>query len=156
MRAATTTPAWLGADLAASTDWIRPVSDAAVAECDAALDGLRRRGVKWPDFGREDFPLPTFARELDAVLDELENGRGLELATEGRQRKVLTSEVRPREPAPAHLGQRGVALRDGRRGHGPDPVGRRGQIRSDPRGRRRGGAHHATAAAFLKSLSVKP
>jgi len=77
---ATTAPAaWLGDDLAAATDWIRPVSAAAIAECDAALAGLRRRRLTWPDFGREDFPLPTFARELLGVLDELENGRGVVL-----------------------------------------------------------------------------
>ena len=77
---ATTAPAaWLGPDLAAATDWIRPVSAAAIAECDAALAGLRRRRLTWPDFGREDFPLPTFARELAGVLDELENGRGVVL-----------------------------------------------------------------------------
>lgn len=79
MRAATTSPAWLGSDLAASTDWIRPVPAAAIAECEAALAGLRRRGLSWPGFGRDDFPLPTFAGELDAVLDELENGRGVVL-----------------------------------------------------------------------------
>jgi hypothetical protein len=65
--------------MAGSTDWIRPVSAAAITECDAALTGLARRGLTWPSFGREDFPLPTFARELDAVLDELEHGRGVVL-----------------------------------------------------------------------------
>jgi Taurine catabolism dioxygenase TauD, TfdA family len=79
MRAAATSPQWVGSDLAATTDWIRPVSAAAVAECEAALGSLRRRGLSWPNFGREDFPLPGFARELDSVLEELENGRGLVL-----------------------------------------------------------------------------
>ena len=79
MRAATTSPAWLGTDLTASTDWIRPVAPSAIEECDAALAGLRRRRLSWPAFGREDFPLPTFGRELEAVLDELENGRGVVL-----------------------------------------------------------------------------
>jgi Taurine catabolism dioxygenase TauD, TfdA family len=79
MRAAATSPAWLGSDLAASTDWIRPVPAAAIAECEAALAGLRRRGLSWPGFSRDDFPLSTFARELDAVLEELENGRGVVL-----------------------------------------------------------------------------
>src|SRR5205809_957275 len=54
----------------------RRVSPTAIAEIDAALRGLQRRGLAWPKFGREDFPLPTFSRELAAVLDELENGRG--------------------------------------------------------------------------------
>ena len=79
MLATAMSPGWVRSDLAATTDWIRPVSTTAIAECDAALRGLRRRGLTWPDFGREDFPLPTFARELEAVLAELENGRGLVL-----------------------------------------------------------------------------
>jgi len=79
MRAAAASPAWVASDLAASADWIRPVSTAAVAECDAALAEVRRRRLAWPDFGREDFPLPTFGGELEGVLDELENGRGLVL-----------------------------------------------------------------------------
>ena len=78
-RAGATSPAWVGADLAASADWIRPVSAAAAAECEAALAAVRGRGLAWPNFGREDFPLPGFGRELDGVLDELENGRGLVL-----------------------------------------------------------------------------
>jgi len=78
-RAGATSPAWVGADLAASADWIWPVSAAAAAECEAALAAVRSRGLAWPNFGREDFPLPGFGRELDGVLDELENGRGLVL-----------------------------------------------------------------------------
>jgi len=71
--------AWLGADMAKSTEWIRPVPPPALAEMDAALDGLRRRGLDWPRFGRDDFPLPTFSHELSAVLEELEHGRGFVL-----------------------------------------------------------------------------
>ena len=68
--------AWLGRDMAESTEWIVSVPPRAVAEMDAALRELQRRGLAWPRFGREDFPLPTFSRDLSAVLDELENGRG--------------------------------------------------------------------------------
>ena len=71
--------AWLGRDMAASTEWIRPFSPQAIDEIDAALRGVQRRGLKWPKFGRDDFPLPTFSREITAVLDELENGRGFVL-----------------------------------------------------------------------------
>jgi len=62
--------------MAESTEWIVSVPPRAVAEMDAALRELQRRGLAWPRFGREDFPLPTFSRDLAAVLDELENGRG--------------------------------------------------------------------------------
>ena len=71
--------AWLGRDMAKSTEWIRPFSLEAVAEIDAALQGLRRRGLTWPKFGRDDFPLSTFARDLERALDDLENGRGFVL-----------------------------------------------------------------------------
>jgi hypothetical protein len=71
--------AWLGADLARSTEWIRHIPARAVDEIDAALRSVQRRGLAWPKFGREEFPLPTFSRALGDVLDELENGRGFVL-----------------------------------------------------------------------------
>ena len=71
--------AWLGRDMASSTAWIHRVSATAIDEMDAALRNVQRRGLAWPKFGREDFPLPTFSRDLAAILDELENGRGFVL-----------------------------------------------------------------------------
>jgi hypothetical protein len=71
--------AWLGGAMTRSTDWISFVPPRAVAEMDAALRSLGRRGLAWPNFGRDDFPLPTFSRDLSAVLDELEHGRGFAL-----------------------------------------------------------------------------
>lgn len=71
--------AWHGKDLAARTDWIRPITPAVAAELDAALEGLERRGLRWPDFGPADFPLPTFAGELAAIRQALEHGPGIVL-----------------------------------------------------------------------------
>src|SRR5574342_1393963 len=71
--------AWRGADMARATEWIRAVSTPAAAELDAALRGLERRGLAWPRFGCDDFPLPTFSRELGSALEELEHGRGFVL-----------------------------------------------------------------------------
>ena len=68
--------AWRGRDMASSTEWIRPVPAAALPELDTALAALRRRGLTWPGFTRDEFPLPTFTRELATALDELERGRG--------------------------------------------------------------------------------
>jgi hypothetical protein len=71
--------AWQGADMARSTAWIRPVPAPAIEELDAAMRGLALRGLAWPRFDRDDFPLPTFSCDLAAVLDELEHGRGFVL-----------------------------------------------------------------------------
>ena len=71
--------AWHGRDLAQSTDWIRPISAAAVAELDAALAAVKARGLAWRDIRRDDFPLRGFAAELAAVGHELEHGRGVVL-----------------------------------------------------------------------------
>jgi hypothetical protein len=70
---------WNAAELSRSTDWIRPLPPSAVGELDAALRHVRARGLAWPDFGRDDFPLPTFGAALLDVLDDLEHGRGLVL-----------------------------------------------------------------------------
>jgi hypothetical protein len=71
--------AWHGADLAASSDWIRPLSAAAIDELDAALRAVKARGLAWRDITRDDFPLAGFRAELAAVSDELEHGRGIVL-----------------------------------------------------------------------------
>jgi len=68
--------AWRGREMASSIEWIRTVPAAALPELDAALAALRCRGLTWPGFTRDDFPLPTFTRQLAAALDELERGRG--------------------------------------------------------------------------------
>jgi hypothetical protein len=70
---------WHGRDLARSTDWVRPISSAAVAELEAALARVKARGLAWRDLRREDFPLAGFAAELAAVAHELEHGRGVVL-----------------------------------------------------------------------------
>jgi hypothetical protein len=46
--------AWLGHEMARSTDWIVPVPPQAVEEMDMALRGLARRGLSWPRFGRDE------------------------------------------------------------------------------------------------------
>src|SRR3984893_15551535 len=71
--------AWLGRAMERSTEWIRPLSARAIIELDAAVDGLKQRGLAWPHFGRTDVPLPTFSRDLSSVLHELEDGRGFVL-----------------------------------------------------------------------------
>jgi hypothetical protein len=70
---------WQGRNLARSTDWIRPLSPAAVAEIDAALRDVQRRGLRWPEIRKQDFPLPGVSAELAQINRDLEWGRGLTL-----------------------------------------------------------------------------
>jgi Taurine catabolism dioxygenase TauD, TfdA family len=71
--------AWRGADLEASSDWIRTITPGEVDEIDGALRAVQRRGLGWRDVRREDFPIPRFAAALASVREELENGRGVVL-----------------------------------------------------------------------------
>jgi hypothetical protein len=69
--------AWTGAELARDPSWVFRLDGAAVAEIDAALAGIRARGLPLPRIRAGDFPLPTLRPLLDAVSQELEEGRGL-------------------------------------------------------------------------------
>ncbi|MEX2220216.1 MAG: TauD/TfdA family dioxygenase [Candidatus Rokuibacteriota bacterium] len=70
---------WHGQELARSTDWIRPLSSAALDEIDAALRAVQARGLRWRDIRKKDFPLPGVSAELAQVNRDLEWGRGLAL-----------------------------------------------------------------------------
>jgi hypothetical protein len=69
--------AWKGADLQHRTDWIRPFTPSELKEIDAAVQGVKRRGLDWVDVTREDFPLPAFSAVLGDIARELETGRGM-------------------------------------------------------------------------------
>jgi hypothetical protein len=70
---------WHGRDMAASRRWIRALAPETVAEIDAALRGVRRRGIAWHAVAREDFPLPRTQALLDGIRAELEDGGGMVL-----------------------------------------------------------------------------
>src|SRR5262245_35044892 len=69
--------AWKGDDLQHRTDWIRPFRPGELKELDAALQRVKKRRLAWVDVGREDFPIPQFARELEKIAQQLETGRGM-------------------------------------------------------------------------------
>jgi hypothetical protein len=70
--------AWIGLQIQNDTSWIYRVDGNAIAEFDTALARARRAGVHIP-FGKDVFPLPHFAAEVDRILDEIENGPGFML-----------------------------------------------------------------------------
>ncbi len=71
--------AWTSAELAADDGWIYPLSDTEIGEIEAAVAGVGEKGLKVFEFGADDFPLPSLGAKLDAVIEQLENGRGCAL-----------------------------------------------------------------------------
>ena len=71
--------AWHGREMAGSRRWTRRLAPDALAEIDAALRTVRRRGLAWHALAREDFPLPRTQSLLADIRDELENGSGMVL-----------------------------------------------------------------------------
>ena len=86
--------AWRGEDLARTTDWIRPITNAEVEEVDAALRAVQRRGLDWPRMTRDDFQIPRFARSLPEVSRDLEDGRGLVLLRQLPVERYTEAELR--------------------------------------------------------------
>src|ERR1044071_5826906 len=72
------TPAWFGRDLQDDPSWILRFDADAIAEIDAALSQVKRTTARIP-YPAEAFPLPRLKRTLDAVRDEVLNGRGFVL-----------------------------------------------------------------------------
>jgi hypothetical protein len=71
--------AWYGPDLAKSTDWIAPLSEAEVAEVESATRNLARSSIDLTSITRDDFPLPSLGFHLQSLLGEVLNGRGFVL-----------------------------------------------------------------------------
>jgi TfdA family taurine catabolism dioxygenase TauD len=72
---------WTGDELAEAQDWRFRLTPAMLAEIDAALAALKRRGIGWEAMRREDFPLSQTANLLADISRTLEEGRGLAKVT---------------------------------------------------------------------------
>ena len=58
---------WLGSDIVHSRRWIRDLPPGAAAEIDAALQGVKRRGLEWSSITKADFPLPSLGPLFDDI-----------------------------------------------------------------------------------------
>jgi len=68
--------AWAGKDIQSETGWIHQLMPEAIDGLDIALATLRGKGLRFPDFTRDDFPIGPLGQLLPHFADELENGRG--------------------------------------------------------------------------------
>jgi len=71
--------AWHGEQLEQDDSWRFELTDAEIAEIDAAVDGMKQRGLEIKDITSADFPLPTLDTKLAAMKHQLMEGRGVTL-----------------------------------------------------------------------------
>jgi hypothetical protein len=71
--------AWKGEDLRHDDSWKYTLTPADIAEIDQAFQSVQRKGLRWGEFGKADFPLPEFSARLRAVDQQIRNGRGFML-----------------------------------------------------------------------------
>lgn len=68
--------AWKGEDFREDISWLHVLSADVLAILDHALAHVKAKGLAFPNFGKDDFPIGDWAQELQKHSDELENGRG--------------------------------------------------------------------------------
>ena len=71
--------AWRGDRMVDRSDWVIHLDEAMVQELEAAVAAVSKRRIDVLAVTRDDFPLVRMARELEAMLDDLEGGRGFVL-----------------------------------------------------------------------------
>ena len=71
--------AWRGDRMAGRADWVLDLDDAMAAELETTVGAVADRGIDLFALGRTDFPLPRTGPFLEAMLGELEGGRGFVL-----------------------------------------------------------------------------
>ena len=86
--------AWYRHELEADGSWIWSFEKEHIEELDAALRLSQEKGLDMFRVTKDDFPLPSFGKVLDALLDELEHGRGVVLMRGFPVERYNTDELR--------------------------------------------------------------
>ncbi len=71
--------AWRGCDMAGRDDWMVRLGAPDLAELEAALAAVERRGLELVQIGPAEFPLPALGARLSAMREEILRGRGFAL-----------------------------------------------------------------------------
>ena len=71
--------AWVGRDMAQRSDWLVQLDSAQIAELEAAAAHYLSLGRDVGEISAQDFPLPTFAQDLQRLSHTLLHGAGFEV-----------------------------------------------------------------------------
>jgi len=75
----TSASAWKGEDLKHDTSWCHRLTGSELGCLERALLGLKSKDLAFPEFTREDFPLPELTNLFSEISRVLEEGRGFAL-----------------------------------------------------------------------------
>ena len=67
---------WTKDEVARADDWLFALTPEEIADLDRAVVAVEQRGIPVADVTRADFPLPVLGPTLEAIRDELLEGRG--------------------------------------------------------------------------------
>lgn len=70
---------WNAQTLRDDTGWQHTLNDEELHELATATATVRERGLDVGEFGRDDFTLPTLGAQIEWLVNEVENGRGVAL-----------------------------------------------------------------------------
>jgi len=68
--------AWRGCELLGDQSWIHTLSEDAKAAIDNALHNVKNQGLTFPNFNKDNFPIPELAADLKRYSESLEHGMG--------------------------------------------------------------------------------
>lgn len=68
--------AWTKEEIARSTDWLYHLNEREIADLDRAIDVIEKREMPLDDVHREDFSLPVLGPALEAMREDIFQGRG--------------------------------------------------------------------------------
>ncbi len=71
--------AWHASTYSNDSSWVDALSDGEISDLDSALARLQERGLKWPDFTKEEFELPVLGPRLQRILNDIRSGSGFAL-----------------------------------------------------------------------------
>lgn len=86
--------AWKGPDLVGDSSWVHHLEHEDNQEVARAFLRIKGRGLRWGDFGKEDFPLPRLSQRLRAVDEQIRNGRGFALLRGFEVKKYSLDELK--------------------------------------------------------------
>ena len=70
---------WKGTDFGKDDSWIHRLTRDEIEAIDNMLADLHMRGAIFPNITKEDVDISAASNSLDAIVDELQNGRGFAL-----------------------------------------------------------------------------